>query len=62
MTDAAKGSLIMDVRPGDRLAVGPDVQIEIIEKSGKLARIRIAAPKEIEIKRLPGFVPGMAQS
>lgn len=55
MTDKAQTSLIVDVRPGDRLIVGsPDAcTIEMVEKSGKIARLRINAPREVEVRRVP---------
>jgi len=43
--------LIITRRPGEKLMVGDDVVIEVIEVSGSSVRIGIAAPKSIPVYR-----------
>lgn len=57
--------LFIDVRPGDRLAIVGDsrVDVELVHKSGQLARLRITAPRNVRIVKSPGVeesVPSMA--
>jgi len=44
-------SLIIDVRPGESLSIdsGAAVSIELVQKSGQLARLRITAPRDVRI-------------
>lgn len=44
-------SLIIDVRPGERLALSGIVTVELVQKSGQLARLRVTAPPEVKIKK-----------
>ncbi len=46
-----KTSLIIDVRPGESLDVGGVVQVELVQNSGQLARLRVTAPREVKIKK-----------
>lgn len=43
--------LIITRRPGEKLMIGDDVVIEVIEVSGSSVRIGIAAPKEVPVYR-----------
>ncbi|MTD45515.1 carbon storage regulator CsrA [Conexibacter sp. W3-3-2] len=43
--------LIITRRPGEKLMVGDDVVIEVIEVNGSSVRIGIAAPKSIPVYR-----------
>lgn len=43
--------LIITRRPGEKLMVGDDVVIEVIEVSGSSVRIGIAAPKSVPVYR-----------
>ncbi len=46
-------SMIVDVRPGESLALqGGLVMVELLHKSGQLARLRVTAPREVSIKKL----------
>jgi sRNA-binding carbon storage regulator CsrA len=46
------GTLILDIRMGEVLSLdGGRIMIELIEKSGKLAKLRITAPKSISITK-----------
>jgi len=48
-----KSSLIIDVRPGDSLSIhGGAVTVELVHKSGQLARLRVTAPREVAIKKV----------
>lgn len=46
-------SLIVDVKPGERISFpGADrVSVEFVHKSGKSARLRVTAPREVKIER-----------
>jgi len=50
---AASSSLIVDVRLGETLLVssGCDIAIELVKKSGQLARLRLTAPRDVKIER-----------
>jgi carbon storage regulator len=43
--------LIITRRPGERLVLGDDIRIEVIEVSGNTVRLGIAAPREIPVYR-----------
>lgn len=43
--------LVMDVRQGDVLLLGPDVKLHVLEKSGRIMRLRIAAPLDMKISK-----------
>ncbi len=43
--------LTLDIKPGDVIALDlGKIKVELVHKSGKLARLRFIAPKETEIK------------
>jgi sRNA-binding carbon storage regulator CsrA len=44
-------SLVIDVRPGESLDVGGSVRVDLLHKSGQLARLRITAPREVKIEK-----------
>lgn len=54
-------SLIVDVRPGERLALSGIVTVELVQKSGQLARLRVTAPREVSIHK-EGRDKDMAQA
>lgn len=42
----------IDIKPGDRVLIGGDlVTIELLQKSGQLARLRVGAPPQVPIKK-----------
>ena len=43
--------LVLSRKPGDRIHVGPDIVISVLEVTGKLVRIGIDAPQNISILR-----------
>jgi sRNA-binding carbon storage regulator CsrA len=48
-------SLTIDVRPGEHLMLeGGRIIVELLDKSGKLARLRVTAPRDVSIKREDG--------
>ena len=58
-------SMVIDLRPGDCLVLGGGlVRIELVQKSGQLARLRVTAPPEVPIKKWPesekNHAPSMA--
>lgn len=64
-------SLILDIKPGERLALtGPGqlaTVVELVKKSGQLVRLRVTAPSEVRIEKqaqriehVIGHVPSMA--
>jgi len=49
---ASISRLTIDVRPGEQLLLdGKRIVVELLDKSGKLARLRVTAPRDVEIKR-----------
>lgn len=50
MSSAARVSgLVMDVRHGEALAIGHNIKIHFLEKSGRITRVRISAPLDVRI-------------
>lgn len=47
----SKSSLVIDVRPGELLDLSGIVQVELVQKSGQLARLRVTAPREVKIEK-----------
>lgn len=43
--------VVMDLRPGDSLALGPGVRIRFLAKSGRITRVHIAAPLDMRIHK-----------
>lgn len=61
-----RSSLVLDLRPGERLSLAGIVSVELVKKSGQLSRLRVTAPPEVRIEkeRAPHgkeSVPSMAQ-
>lgn len=53
MTDVSH--LTIDVRPGEQVILdGRRIIVELLEKSGKLARLRVTAPRDMKIEREEG--------
>jgi len=46
-----KAGLTLDVRPGEVVTIGPGIRIEVIQKSGQAARLKIVAPPQDKIER-----------
>lgn len=52
MMPSDDSKLIIDVRPGESLIIGGQrIVVELLEKSGKLARLRVTAPRGVKIER-----------
>ena len=51
--DINASSLTIDVRPGEslRFTPGAEVSIELVQKSGQLARLRVTAPRDVKIEK-----------
>lgn len=43
--------LVVDLRQGERLKLSTGITVELLHKSGQAARLRVVAPKEIQISR-----------
>jgi sRNA-binding carbon storage regulator CsrA len=43
--------LTIDVRPGELIKLSGSVSIELIQKSGRVARLRVTAPQDVQIKK-----------
>lgn len=43
--------LVIDVEPGDSLAIGGDVRIDVQHKSGRAARLVIELPRDVRVDR-----------
>lgn len=45
-------TMTVDVRPGEHLLLdGERIAIELVDKSGKLARLRVTAPRSVKIEK-----------
>lgn len=49
--DTPVGNLSLSRRAGEGFRIGPDVQVQVISVDSYHARIRITAPKSVEIMR-----------
>lgn len=58
MAEQKLSSMIVDVRPGERLAVSGSVTVELLHKSGQLARLRVTAPHDVKISKVASTQPG----
>lgn len=47
--------LTVDVRPGEilRLVGGKNIDVELIHKSGQVARLRVSAPRDVVVQKEP---------
>lgn len=45
-------SLIVDVRPGERLNLSGAASVELVHKSGQLVRLRIIAPIDVTFDKV----------
>ena len=44
--------MVIDVRPDEHVLLdGGRIIVELLKKSGKLARLRVTAPREVKIER-----------
>lgn len=51
--------LRIDMRPGDKVMIGDDVEVTLEYKSGQVARIAFKAGPATRIRRLNGALPGV---
>lgn len=47
-------TMCFDVRPGDRLEIAGAVLVEMVAKSGRVARLRVTAPREVLVRKQCG--------
>lgn len=45
------GSLVVTRKDGEAIHIGSDVMIEVLEINGRRAKIRVVAPKDVQILR-----------
>lgn len=49
-------SLTLDVRPGESLVMdGHRIRVELLHKSGRLARLKVTAPAGVKIQKSPAL-------
>lgn len=48
---APLSQLTIDVRPGERLLLDRRIVVSLLDKSGKLARLQVTAPRDVKIER-----------
>ena len=56
--------MTVDIRPGDvvRFSPGTELSIELMRKSGNLARLKIIASRDVKIEKITqSHVPSMAR-
>lgn len=44
-------SLIMDIQPGEYLQLGDSIRVELVQKSGRKARLKVLAEKSVAIRK-----------
>lgn len=57
-----KSCLTIDLRPGESLMLSGEVTVELLRKSGRLARLKVTAPSDVLIGRKPNDGPEKAKS
>jgi len=59
-------TLVIDLQPGQSLVMGDGVCVQLVHKSGRIARMRVTAPLDIKIEKkatdVADLVPRMAES
>ena len=51
---AEASTLTLDVRPGESLRMtqsGACIEVQLVHKSGQLARLKVTAPREVRIEK-----------
>lgn len=49
---AKQSGLVLDMRPGECLSLdGARIKVELLHKSGQLARLRVVAPADVKIEK-----------
>lgn len=43
--------LVMDMRQGEVITLGHNIKIHFLEKSGRITRVRVAAPVDLKIRK-----------
>ena len=43
--------LVMDVRQGEVITIGHNIKVTILEKSGRITRIRVGAPLDVKVSK-----------
>ncbi len=51
MSDGTASTLFMDLQPGQTLVVGGDVSVQLVHKTGRVARVRVTAPRNVKIDK-----------
>lgn len=47
-----QSGLVLDMRPGECLSLdGARIKVELLHKSGQLARLRVVAPRDVTIEK-----------
>lgn len=56
---AKQPGLVLDIRPGECLSLdGARITVELLHKSGQMARLRVVAPREVTIEKEVGAKDG----
>lgn len=58
MTEARRTSVILEIRQGESVRIS-DVDVQLLRKSGHLARLRITAPRDFRIKKISDAQDGV---
>lgn len=48
------GSLTIDIRAGESITIDGGITVEVLEKSGRTARLRVSAPRDVPITKNGG--------
>ena len=58
---ANKSSLTIELKPGEALTLSGEVTVELLRKSGRLARLKVTAPQDVLIGKKTSEGPEKAQ-
>jgi len=53
-----RSTMFFDMRPGESLVLPGDVALQFVQKSGRAARLRITAPRDVPITKKPEELGG----
>lgn len=47
----ANTTKLMDLRPGEGVAIGGQARVEVIHKTGRVIRLRVVAPASVQVTK-----------
>lgn len=60
--DGRSTSLVVELRPGERLTLSGPAVVDLEAKSGQIARVRVSAARDVKIEKQPQRPAGACQA